>query len=132
MQSPRLFKSLVLAASIALSAAAGTALAFPATGELNAQEATTLMDGQKKIAILDVRTPDEFADGHAQGAINIPVSELPARIGEVPAGPVLILCRSGMRAGNAYRILTGSGRTPESLWFLRGFTDYSSGTPRFR
>ena len=36
--------------------------------------------------LLDVRTPGEFASGHVDGAINVPVSELESRLGEVPEG----------------------------------------------
>jgi hypothetical protein len=37
--------------------------------------------GDKKLVILDVRTPEEFAQGHVPGAINIPHDKLPDRIG---------------------------------------------------
>lgn len=105
---------------------------LPSSGRLSPEQATALLaQPPAGLTILDVRTRDEFQSGHAPGALHIPVAELSARIGEVPAGPVLILCRSGRRANGAYEILVRSGRAPESLWFLSGYTDYSSGNMRF-
>ena len=52
--------------------------------------------------LLDVRTRDEFAGGHVDGAVNIPVDELPARIGELATDrPVVAYCRSGRRSAHA-------------------------------
>jgi rhodanese-related sulfurtransferase len=60
--------------------------------------------------LLDVRTPEEFAEGHAEGARNIPVQELAARFGEVPAGrPVVVYCRSGGRSASAGALLSQRG-----------------------
>ena len=95
---------------------------LPASGKLDPAQATELYAGQKDdLVILDVRTDAEFNAGHAEGALHIPVDELASRVQEVPEGkPVLILCRSGMRASNAYRILREAGRPAENLWFLSG------------
>ncbi|MFZ3008147.1 MAG: metalloregulator ArsR/SmtB family transcription factor [Phenylobacterium sp.] len=44
--------------------------------------------------ILDVRPPDEFADGHIPGALSIPLTELKSRLDEVPSGlEVVAYCR---------------------------------------
>ena len=44
-------------------------------------------------------TPGEFADGHVQGALNVPVQVLESRIAELdPARPVVVYCRSGNRS----------------------------------
>lgn len=60
--------------------------------------------------ILDVRTPGEFAQGHARGARNIPLAELQARLGELDrAKPVLACCASGARSGSARAILLKAG-----------------------
>jgi rhodanese-related sulfurtransferase/DNA-binding transcriptional ArsR family regulator len=46
------------------------------------------------VTILDVRPEDEFAAGHLPGALNIPLSELDRRLGELPAGrEVIAYCR---------------------------------------
>lgn len=61
--------------------------------------------------LLDVRTPEEFADEHVIGAINIPVQELARRAGELGARerPIVIYCRSGARSATAKRLLLDSG-----------------------
>lgn len=62
--------------------------------------------------LLDVRTPSEFAGGHLQGALNIPVSELGARVGELGqdrARPIVVYCASGMRSASAKTTLRGLG-----------------------
>lgn len=62
--------------------------------------------------ILDVRTPEEFTGelGHIQGAVLIPIDELPDRLAEVPPGPVVAICRSGKRAARAAQLLKEEGR----------------------
>lgn len=105
--------------------------ALPTNGLIKPSEATELYQSQNDLAILDVRSPGEFAEDHASNAVNIPLEELANRLNEVPSGPLLILCRSGMRASKAYATLIKSGRNSDNLWFLKGYTDYSSGTPRF-
>ena len=63
--------------------------------------------------VLDVRTAGEFAGGHYEGAINIPVQELKSRLSE--AGPkdkpVVVYCHSGIRAASARKILLATGYT---------------------
>jgi rhodanese-related sulfurtransferase len=56
--------------------------------------------------LIDVRTPEEFASGHIQGAVNIPVQELPQRLSEISMDePVVLYCRSGNRSAQAAQIL---------------------------
>jgi rhodanese-related sulfurtransferase len=62
--------------------------------------------------LLDVRSASEFAGGSISGAVNIPVQELESRIGELETGrPVVTFCVSGMRSGNAAKILAKHGFT---------------------
>ena len=61
--------------------------------------------------LIDVREPHEFAAGHAAGARNIPLGQVGSRLAEIPAdGPVLLICRSGSRSGQAQDILRHQGR----------------------
>jgi rhodanese-related sulfurtransferase len=61
--------------------------------------------------VLDVRTPQEFAEGHVLGAKLIPVQELEARLDEVPDNaPVYVICRSGNRSRTASEILIKNGK----------------------
>jgi phage shock protein E len=65
---------------------------------------------------LDVRTTEEFADGHVATAINMPVEEFSTHLAEVDklvAGdhsrPVVVYCASGMRAAKAKTELEAAG-----------------------
>lgn len=52
--------------------------------------------------LVDVREPVELEDGVLPGAVNIPLGELPGRIGELDADRrVVLVCRSGGRSGKA-------------------------------
>ncbi len=63
-------------------------------------------DGQ----LVDVREPEEVAAGTLPGAVNIPLGELPARVGELDRGRrVVLLCRSGGRSTQAAEFLSASG-----------------------
>lgn len=60
--------------------------------------------------LIDVRTPEEFASGHIDGSVNIPVEEMPERLDEIPGdAPIVVYCRSGNRSASAARILTDAG-----------------------
>lgn len=60
--------------------------------------------------LLDVRTPDEHAALRHPAARNIPVDELPARIGELPPGAcVVCVCQTGGRSAAAAAFLHGAG-----------------------
>jgi len=59
---------------------------------------------------IDVRTPDEYAESHIDGAILIPVRELEQRMSEVPKNKqVYIYCHSGKRSARASSILAKAG-----------------------
>jgi rhodanese-related sulfurtransferase len=63
--------------------------------------------------LIDVRTPEEFASGHIQNAINISVETLPDRLNEVPDNlPIVVYCRSGNRSATAAEILVSAGYQP--------------------
>ncbi len=65
-----------------------------------------------ELFLLDVRTPAEFATGTIPGAVNIPLADLRARIGEIPRDKTVILfCRVGLIAYNAARVLEAGGIT---------------------
>jgi rhodanese-related sulfurtransferase len=64
-------------------------------------EATTL---------LDVREDDEWQAGHAPEALHIPLGELAARLGELPAeDSVFVVCRGGGRSARATAYLNANG-----------------------
>ena len=59
--------------------------------------------------LVDVREDDEWAAGHAPGAVHIPLGDLPARLGELPEGEVHVVCRSGGRSARATAWLQQNG-----------------------
>jgi len=61
-------------------------------------------------ALLDVRENDEWEAGHAPGARHLPMSELTARLDELPADdPLYVVCRSGGRSARVVAYLAGQG-----------------------
>ncbi|MGC8903954.1 rhodanese-like domain-containing protein [Thermus sp.] len=72
------------------------------------------------VFILDVREPGEFKDGRIPGAVNIPIRELPKRIGEIPKGkPIIIYCGTGHRGAMGLVFLRGQGYNVKNI--LGGF-----------
>jgi hydroxyacylglutathione hydrolase len=68
---------------------------------------------------LDVREPNEFAEGHIEGALHIPLGKLGEQLDHVPRGrPIITYCAHGPRATSALSILERAGIGP--LLNLRG------------
>ncbi|RRO94443.1 rhodanese-like domain-containing protein [Corynebacterium bovis] len=60
--------------------------------------------------LIDIREPDEFASGHARGAVNLPLSELQARYGELDLDrDIYLICLSGGRSSRAAAWLEQNG-----------------------
>ena len=81
---------------------------------ITAKEAKEIMDTEKDYVILDVRTEEEYAQGHIKNAILIPDYEIEAKAESVLADKdklILVYCRSGRRSKNAAEILAGLGYT---------------------
>ena len=67
------------------------------------------------LAVLDVREPVEWAHGHIEGAVHIPLGELTQRLDEVPEGQTLVVCKVGGRSGQAVAWLAQQGREVVNL-----------------
>jgi phage shock protein E len=81
---------------------------------ISAQRAKQLMDSESDYVVLDVRTPEEYADGHIKGSMLIPYNEIGERAeDELPEKDKLILvyCRSGRRSKIAAQALAELGYT---------------------
>ncbi|MCB2228722.1 MAG: hypothetical protein KQH53_18745 [Desulfarculaceae bacterium] len=83
----------------------------PHPGEITGDEFMNIVRNKPKgKLILDVRTKAEAASGMLPGAVNIPVDELSARVGELPKDKEIVThCRTGLRAEMGYNILRNAG-----------------------
>jgi len=59
--------------------------------------------------LLDVRNDDEFAESRIEGAHLIPLPQLEQRLSEIPAGEIVVYCRSGGRSAKALNLLKLNG-----------------------
>ena len=82
------------------------------------------------VTLLDTRTPLEYARGHAEGFVNIPVDGLRGRLGELDREkPVYVMCQSGLRSYLACRILTQNGF--DCYNFSGGYRFYAANARKF-
>ena len=89
-------------------------MAVSASAEKTPQKMTALSEAETKTESIwiDVRTPEEFNEGHLQGAINIPFEQIVGKIAEVAPNKntqIHLYCRSGRRAEIALQELTKQG-----------------------
>jgi rhodanese-related sulfurtransferase len=76
----------------------------------------TAVERQDELFLLDVREPAEWAAGHIEGSVHIPMSQLGARQEELPTDrTILSVCRSGSRSGMVTQALQQAGYAAENL-----------------
>jgi rhodanese-related sulfurtransferase len=62
------------------------------------------------MALVDVREPGEYQAGHLEGALNIPLGQLPARMDELPRDRIMFVhCKGGYRSSAATSLLLRAG-----------------------
>ncbi|MEZ4297086.1 MAG: rhodanese-like domain-containing protein [Polyangiaceae bacterium] len=85
-----------------------TGCLFGSSGDLEPNRAHELVT--QGATLVDVRSPEEFASGHIEGAINVPVGEVESNLDRIPKDkPVVVYCRSGMRSSRAASTLKEKG-----------------------
>lgn len=86
--------------------------------------------GRSDVLLVDVRTPEEYALGTIDGAVNIPLDDLRGRLGEIDReSDVIVFCAVGLRGYLAQRILLGRGyRRVRNL--SGGYKTYSLATQK--
>ena len=97
--------------------------------QITPAEAKALMDSEEGYIILDVRTPEEFAERHIEGAILIPdyaIGEKAESILTDKDQLILVYCRSGRRSKNAANELATLGYT--NIKEFGGINDWKYGT----
>lgn len=83
--------------------------------QLSPAQAGAALDDSSAVAV-DVREPEEWAAGHVEGSLWIPLGELQARAGELPRDrPLVIVCRSGSRSAYAADALVAAGWDASNL-----------------
>ena len=65
----------------------------------------------RPVTVLDVRRDSEWDASHIDGAVHVPLHDLPGRIGELPGGELWVHCEAGYRASVAASFLDAAGRT---------------------
>lgn len=84
--------------------------------EISVDELAGKLDGDSAAVLIDVRQPDEYAAGHVPGARLVPLGTVPDRLEELRGlGPLLVICRSGGRSGQACEFLTAQGVTATNI-----------------
>lgn len=79
-------------------------------------DATTAFERRDDLVFIDVREPHEWSAGHIDGAVHIPMRELPTRLGEIGTErPLAAVCRSGQRSGRVTAFLRDNGFHVENL-----------------
>jgi len=95
-----------------------------------------LASGQR-YQLIDVRTPQEFAEAHLPGAVNVPMEEVDGRLGDLHThDPVILVCQSGRRAGitcETLEIVRSDVAVLEGgtdAWTDLGYPTIGAGAPR--
>ena len=67
------------------------------------------------LTLLDVREPVEWDHGHVEGALHVPMGEVPSRLDELPEGRILVVCHVGGRSARVTSYLVALGHDAVNL-----------------
>lgn len=84
------------------------------TKKISVEQVKEMIEKDEKVVLLDVRSEEEFAEGHIDGAINIPLQKLSYEVEyeiEDKEEMIILYCRSGVRTIQAAMILEELGYT---------------------
>lgn len=86
--------------------------------DVNASQAKEMIDSGE-FFLLDVRTQEEYDEGHINGSILIPVEVIGSRLDELPEDmKILVYCRTGIRSAQASQVLVDNGF--EQVYNMKG------------
>ena len=83
--------------------------------QIDAKQAIALIETDDNVTLLDVRSIEEFKEGHLENATLIPVHELSNNLNKLASSKnkkILVYCRTGSRSVSASRILESNGFVP--------------------
>jgi rhodanese-related sulfurtransferase len=101
----------------------------PKVNNVSGEEAYNIINENKDVIILDVRTKEEYDNGHLHGAKLIPVGVLSSRISELEKfreKPILVYCASGGRSPQAVKYLL-QGEFSQIYHLTRGISSWRYG-----
>lgn len=95
---------------------------------INGKEAKAMMDENKQDVIFDVRTQEEYDDGHIENAVLLPYDQIDAKaVSDYEKDDViLVYCRSGNRSAKAAKTLSDLGY--KNIYDFGGIQDWDYGT----
>jgi rhodanese-related sulfurtransferase len=116
---------LVVAAGVTGSVAAENEAAWQAAAEylsalpqgfngIRGDALKAKLDSGEQVFLLDVREPNEFAGGRIEGAVNVPVREVPKNLAKIPQdknAQIVVVCASAVRSGYVAEALSFKGYT---------------------
>jgi len=94
------------------------------SAEISVQDLAALGSAAR---IVDVREPDEWAQGHIGHASLVPLATVPGHIATFDGDPTYVVCRSGGRSGQACDFLRNGGHSTVNVtggmlaWMAAGF-----------
>ncbi len=110
---------------IAISGCSSSSSSSASPEKISAKKAKEMMDEDKKIIVLDVRTKEEYNSGHIANAILVPDYEVKDKAKELltdQSAKILVYCRSGRRSALAAQTLCELGYT--SVYDFGGIIDW--------
>jgi rhodanese-related sulfurtransferase len=116
---------LVVAAVVTTSVAAESEAAWQAAAEylsglpqgfngIRGDALKAKLDSGEQVFLLDVREPNEFAAGRIEGAVSVPVREVPKNLAKLPqdkSAQIVVVCASAVRSGYVAEALSFKGYT---------------------
>jgi rhodanese-related sulfurtransferase len=116
---------LVVAAVVTTSVAAENEAAWQAAAEylsglpqgfngIRGDALKAKLDSGEQVFLIDVREPNEFAGGRIEGALNVPVREVPKSLAKLPQdknAQIVVVCASAVRSGYVAEALSFKGYT---------------------
>jgi rhodanese-related sulfurtransferase len=103
--------------------------------EVDVGHLAELLQSDQPVSLIDVREPNEYEAAHVPGAVLIPLGEIAARADELPAGPIHVICGSGMRSMKACEALAPMGHDVSNVedgtggWIQAGYSTIAGGSP---
>jgi rhodanese-related sulfurtransferase len=103
--------------------------------EVDVGDLAELLRGDQPVSLIDVRELNEYEAAHVPGAILIPLGDIAARADELPAGPIHVICGSGMRSMKACEALAPMGHDVTNVeggtggWIQSGYSTITGGSP---